>query len=143
MVHKCFTCSGTSDTMQRNPAYIQTTPIQPSIQYSSLGLRDTPTEHTPPQQGGEERIYHVLEQPEEEGEGGENRDYQDIEREEGGVYHMLGEAEEVQEGVYHVLGEVGEEQEGVYHVLGEEGERGGTANEVPIQTKTHSTLQHN
>ena len=68
--------------MQHNHSYNQTTPTQPSVQYSSLGPRDTPTGHAHPQ-GGEERVYHVLEQPEREGE------YQEIEQEgEGMAYEV-------------------------------------------------------
>ena len=147
--------------MQRNPAYIQTTPTQPTINYSSLGPQDTPTDHTPPQGEGEERIYHVLEQPEE--------------RREERVYHVLeqpGIDTEREERVYHVLeqpqreGEE-EDEEGAYQVLGEareghkeeeeEEEEEGMAYEVPIHSKSkgrdksagragdmeYSTLHHN
>ena len=68
--------------MQRNPAYVPTTPNQPLVSYSSLGPLDTPSGHAPAQ-GGEERVYHVLEQPQRDGE-----------EEEEGVYHMPEEGKE-------------------------------------------------
>ena len=122
-----------------NPTYAAATP---SI-YSSVGPRNTPTGHAPPQRK-EERVYHELEQPEGEEEGGEER-----------IYHMLEEAgdegedqdteQEEEEVVYHELGEVVEGQEG-----------GAMPYQVPIETQSkskemdgterkaaaYSTLQH-
>lgn len=132
-----------SRMMCRNPSYTQTSTsaLIPAVQYSSTGPHSpTHTSHTPL----ENRIYHILEQPEGQGERKEEENgvYQDVELGEG-VYHMLGETEEGQEeGVYHVLGEVGERQE----------EEGGMVYEVPVQTKSkdvgkeiekpYSTLHH-
>ncbi len=125
--------------MYTNPAYSQnsSSSLVPAVQYSSAGPRDTPTNyptgHAPPQ---EERIYHELEEPEGERKGGGEGDYQEIDQEEGGVYHVLGEAGE-----------------------GQEGGGGGMVYEVPIQNqnqgqgrdesagraveRAYSTLQHN
>ncbi len=51
------TCSRLS-----NPVYNHTpSSAVPAVQYSSIGPRDTPTTGHAPPQGGEERIYEVVE----------------------------------------------------------------------------------
>ena len=84
----------------RNPSYTPTSisTTTPSVQYSSLGPRDGTSNPSPSTatydvvemnpgpsrpQGAEERVYHVLEGPQEQ--GGER------EREEEGAYYLLGE----------------------------------------------------
>lgn len=100
--------------MQNNPSYAPTTPTQPSVRYSSLGPQGTPTGRTLPQR--DDRIYSVLEHPEQQ-------------REERRVYHVLEHPREreQEERVYQVVGEVGE---------GQEERGGGAAYEVPIVTES-------
>ena len=62
-----------------NPSYITNSSIShttPTVNYSSVGPRDTPTGPLQGGGGGEERVYHVLEAPE-RGGGGAYEDMED------------------------------------------------------------------
>ena len=119
-----------STETSRNPSYIPTSisNTTPSVQYSSLGPRDG-TSNPPPSaatydviemttgpyrpQGAEERVYHVLKGPQEQG----------------------GEREREEEGAYYLLGETGG-GEGLAH------EAPISIIPAPAQPAEYSTLQH-